>query len=372
MKVGILSLNIYEKDNNWGSVLQSWALQKSLKEMGVDAYVINYKPSIMTHNTARYPVLYSIKRGKLNFLCHLLLDICQSVDYLKRDNKFRKFIDSNYITTPFYDENNIELLNMDGYVVGSDIVWNEQFWNGYDKAFFCDYGCMKQKMNIAYAPSMGANFSPTLEQELPRLLSNFKALSLREASQVKYLQNFTNIPVENVIDPTLLLNAQEYEKFILPNLDTPYILVYCVAQNNELIRMATEYAKRNKLKTIVIKCCPTGKNHHIKGLENKNDVGIEEWLTYIKNANYVFTTSYHVCIFSILFKKQFCAVYDDFGKSKIVNLLSMFHINNHADNVADAFNRIDEINYNEIDAILEYERKKSLNFLRINIEALGV
>lgn len=223
-----------------------------------------------------------------------------------------------------------------------------------------------------HAPSMGANFSPTLEQELPRLLSNFKALSLREASQVKYLQNFTNIPVENVIDPTLLLNAQEYEKFILPNLDTPYILVYCVAQNNELIRMATEYAKRNKLKTIVIKCCPTGKNHHIKGLENKNDVGIEEWLTYIKNANYVFTTSYHACIFSILFKKQFCAVYDDFGKSKIVNLLSMFHINNHADNVADAFNRIDEINYNEIDAILEYERKKSLNFLRINIEALGV
>ncbi|MBR3306124.1 MAG: polysaccharide pyruvyl transferase family protein [Lachnospiraceae bacterium] len=366
MKYGILSLNLYQRDNNWGSVLQSWALQNALKDIGVEAYIVNFKPKLMKWNYAKYPFLrvlpYHIRR------MDYLLD---SKNYYIRDTKFQRFYRDYYEISSLCDKNNIGSLDVDGFVVGSDIVWNEDFWEGIEDAYFCAYEGMKKENNMAYGPSMSRNgFSDVIENMLPKLLDNFKYLSVRETEKQSYIQKFSKYNVETVLDPTLLYGCEKYENITSERMiKEKYVLVYCVVLNEKLVEYASDYAKKKNLKLASIKCCPGGKRK-IKDAIIFDSAGVEEWLSLIKYAEVIFTSSFHACVFSILFKKEFYAVYNSFGSEKIVSLMNKLEINNHCFDRDEYLYVPDSIDYEKTYKLMDMHRKKSYDFLS-NLKGMG-
>lgn len=367
MIFGILSLNVFQIDNNWGSVLQSWALQQQLNKMNIQNQIVCYRPQIINKNYAKYPILKTKFR---TFFKYLPIYLCNAKSFVIRDQKFQAFYSKHYIKTPVCDSKSISTLPFDGYIIGSDIVWNEQFWKGIEPAYFCEIDSMKKKrlLNMAYAPSLSTNgFSPSLEKRLPSLLDNFNYISVREKRFVPYLQRFTHKKVHCVLDPTLLLDQNEYEPLVAPRLiREKYVLVYCVSQNKDLLHLAMSFCKSKGLKLVTIKCTMGRKMFLGKNCISFDEAGVEEWLSLIKYAEIILTTSFHASIFSILFKKKFYVITNPFSESKITDLVEELGLNNRLmtiNNNSNFINFESPIDYNFVFQKLSVLRKQSLDFI---------
>lgn len=363
-KYGIISLNIYEKDNNWGSVLQSYALQESILKLGHNAEIVDICPKFINRFEARYPIV-RVFPFKLGILRHSLRNsIFNFRIYVERDNKFKKFINDYYRKTPKFTPKKFPMNNFKGFIVGSDIVWNIDFTDGFDDLYFCNLPKMGNLNNISYAPSLcDREFSIDEGEKFRDRLKNFKYISVREKSQVEYVKKYTNLDVKAVLDPTLLLSEEDYSKFLKGRIiKEDYVLVYTVPPDNALVEYAVEYAKKFGKKVVLIECLNIQKKN--KNCITFNNAGIEEWLTLIKYADHIFTNSFHACIFSIIFKKQFHVVYRDPGKTKIDDLCDCLNIYNFSEKKEKYdFDMEKRIEYKNIYKILDKLKKKSLEFL---------
>lgn len=362
---GILSLNVFQKANNWGSLLQSWALQQILDKFGVSNEIIAYKPEICRYNHARYPILWNFPFHVKRFMRMIVNDIREFNTYTTRDDKFKLFISEHYRTSEYCDSKNVEKLNYSGYIVGSDIVWHEAFWHGFERAYFCDYPNMRQMRNVAYAPSMqDSGFSPENEPAFQEKLKNFEYISVREPSQRAYVQRFTDKEVFCVLDPTLLLDSTDYEPLVAArSIADPYMLVYTVSSNDKLLEYAQSYATQHNLRIVQIKCI-SEKAPKLQDAILENDAGVEEWLSLIKYADVVFTNSFHACIFSIIFKKEFFATYREFGKYKVIDLMNTLGIENYC-SVDEAYQYSGApIDYVKVYQRLEERQRSSLEYLK--------
>lgn len=361
---GILSLNINQKDNNWGSILQSWALQEVLEKKNIGVKIVNYCPACIIPQVARNPI--KRRKGLKGRVRYLINDIIEFKSYVIRDNKFKQFIKQYYKTTQYFDPQNIDTLEMDGYIVGSDIVWDNVFWDGFDNVMFCNLPNMKNKLNVSYAPSMSDNaFDKENEACFERLLANFNSISVREKSKQEYVQKFTEKKVVQVVDPTLLLEEKDYAPITAPPLTQKYVLLYTIFSDVKLNRIAVEYAKRNQLKIVRVKCLDYDRMMHPKW-KTYNDAGIEEWLSLVKNATCIFTNSFHCCNFSVIFHKEFYATYRYAGKNKIIDLLEMLGLNNRLLSQENEKYKIisdKDIDYEEVERKLVMHRKSSLEYL---------
>lgn len=328
-KYGILSLNIYEKDNNWGSILQSYALQEAIIMEGCDeAYIVDVLPDCINRYEAKYPIVRCLPFHPFRLKSSFRNSVLNAGTYIRRDQKFRRFIESYYKKTKSVSVNELAKMNFAGYIVGSDIVWDRKFTKGFNDLYFCNYPFMKGN-NIAYAPSMDDDpYNENDERIFRSRLSNFNYLSVRESSKQAYVESFTTKTVQAVLDPTLLLTAADYSKFLLDDvIKQPYVLVYTVHSDENLAQYVANYARENGLKIVRIELMDIKKKEY--ECINYNDASIEEWLTLIKNAELIVTNSFHACIFSILFEKQFHAISRYHGRTKIQDLCNNLGISNY-------------------------------------------
>ena len=368
-KYGIISLNIYEKDNNWGSILQSYALQEAVMKLGYNVEIVDICPKCINPLEARYPIVrvfpFNIRLLKNSFRNSVI----NYKTYVERDNKFRNFIKKYYRKTPKYTINNLPINSFSGFIVGSDIVWNIDFTNGFDDLYFCNLPEMKKLNNISYAPSMCDRvLSKTEEEKFKDRLTNFKYISVREKSNVDYIKKITDNEVVSVLDPTLLLEEDDYSKFLLDRIiEEDYVLVYTVPPDKALVDAAVKYAKENCKKVVLIECLNIQKKN--KDCISYNNAGIEEWLTLIKHADHIFTNSFHACIFSIIFKKQFHAVYRNPGKTKIADLCDSLNIKNFSEKSSNySFDMKNEIDYDTVYKKLNELKENSIVYLKKSLD----
>lgn len=364
IKYGILSLNIYEKDNNWGSILQSYALQECIKSLGYDVQIVDICPKCINKYEAKYPIVRIFPFNIRVLARSIRNSILNASIYIRRAEKFEQFINKFYNKTSALTYITLKNEDFHGYIVGSDIIWNIDFTNGFDDIYFCNLGFMKELNNIAYAPSMSdRQFNKEEEKEFIEKIKNFKYLSVREKSVALYVQQYTPKDVPSVLDPTLLLSEIDYDKFLLPRLiEKDYVLVYTVPDDEALAQYASEYAEKNGLLLIRIECLNIKKKKY-KCIEY-SDAGIEEWLTLIKYANKVFTNSFHACIFSIIFKTQFHVVYRNPGKTKIEDLCKELGIYNYNEKVKKyTFDIEKKIDFCDVYKKLSKKKEASLKYL---------
>lgn len=364
-KIGIISL--YHNSRNYGGLLQAYALNQILSQLGYDAEQIDYdnsnKSFWMVIKDAIKEMLRHSEKSKLQN------DQFESIDISARNKSLDSFRVDEIKHSKTYNNASIkETVNLyDIFICGSDQIWNYYFNNVYFLAFVPN-----NKMKISYAASMeGVIKKQKVQDWIIKQINRFNYVSVREKELIDVLSATKN-EVKYVLDPTLLLSEEEWKNKCAPIKTTErYILSYFLGNNITQREVTEQIAKKHGFKIYTVPFLnPTNisvdKNF---GDIQLIDIGPYELLSYIKNAEYIFTDSFHVTLFSNLFKKEFF-VFSREGKPnmsiRITSLLRLFSteerfINEISDDIIERLCSMDKIAY-DFDGYYKL-KDESLKFL---------
>lgn len=337
MKVGILT---FHDAHNYGAVLQAYALKKYIQSLGHDARIINYH-----HET--------------------IPDGFPKEDNERRWEKFNKFIKKliDYDTQTYITEEELEKLDIDVWICGSDQIWNTEITRGFNRGFFLDFGTKGKK--ISYAVSMGIPCLPTEHEEnFKKSINKLHKISVREESLKQYTEQFTDKEVVRTLDPTLLLDEEDYEDLLLKNEHGDYILIYALGPDERLTKIAQKIAKEKNAK--IIELNDNRKEEYF--CEQVSEASPEEFLTLIKNAKAVITNSFHGTIFSIIFRKEFYTITRLNRNSRMENILEIVDMKDRLIHDLKELENVKEQDFEKAYERLEVEKEKSKEFLKKALE----
>lgn len=373
-KIGIVSV----QNNNYGSILQAYALQKALHDYNYDNEIINYKKSklLQLKRLFNISLLRNIISNKTKFLkCkkHSKKSFYKVI--VTRNDAFEKFKLENLFFSKVYKGKKSLIkgcYNYDNILVGSDQVWHPLNLSSkyYSLIFVPD-----DINTISYASSFGVSKIPKHQiNKTKQYLNKINHISVREESGAKIISKLINRQAIVVLDPTLLIDRNEWNKIKSGKvIDKKYIFCYFIGTNEENRRIAKEFANNNDLEIVVLPHI----DEYVKADEEygtifPEKIGPSEFIDLISNAEYVFTDSFHAAVFSIIYNKNFF-VFERFNSNdkkstntRIYSLLSKINLTERiCHNIKDVENNCNyNIDYSRINPIIEEERKKSVNFIK--------
>lgn len=340
-KDGVGIINFHYENYNYGANLVAYSLSEAVKKLGFNPYIIDFDPFKEFDPLERYRTIEFLNFRK---------------KYLNMTPRFRN-----------KDELNILTDYLDMYITGSDQVWRKQITGANIETYFLDFA--KGKNKISYAASFGTNDFEGNEEETEDckvLLKSFYNISVREEEGQKILSNRFGQESTLVLDPTLLLKKEEYEKLITETYDEKIdVAVYFVMDHENTILNDKNFARLFPKKKIV----------NIKG--NTETLGtttifkynsISKWLDGIRKCEYLVTDSYHGVIFGTIFHKKIICIGK---KSKALSRFKTLFNNLKGNLESIIFSSLNSvkstetaINYEEIDANIEKLRERSFAFLQ--------
>ena len=366
-KIGIVTVygNI-----NFGSNLQSFALQTILKRLGYDSENIR-----LLHSSRRNRFL-QINRFYIKYFLYETFFFLLN-DARKRSHLFEKYVFKN-IKTSKYNIQNIENLEKEGkspfkfYICGSDQIWAPNQFNPYYFLSFCKIKSKK----IAYAPSVGLRSIPeNLIARYNELINNISSLSIREADGAKLLKDITGLDIPVVLDPTLLLNRLDWLNHAGQfNANEKYILCYFLTQNNKYFSEVEEFARLHGMKVYVL---PSNRYDYRWGDRIFYNIGPREFIQILNKAEVMLTDSFHGTIFSINLHKNFYTFlrFDESDplnqNSRVINALSEFGLSDHLiDTKSQLMSKklYVDIDWKVMENELNMRRKFSLGFLKQSLK----
>lgn len=355
-KVGIIT---FHNAHNYGAVLQAYALQETVRTLGYEPYIINYKNKKVLRP---YKLIQYSKKNPVKCVKKLYSSFKNySINKIKYD-KFEYFISEKLNLTKRYNsvknlKNNFPKL--DCYITGSDQVWNTGIVGELSDAYTLNFG--DDKINrISYAASVGnSSIEEKYKQDYKNKLNKINYISVREESAKENLKEILNKNIEVVLDPTLLLSMEEWNKRIenKEKINEKYIFAYMVQENEEYKKIVDYLAKETGLKVI--------------HFNEEHTAEPFDFINLIKNAEYVVATSFHATVFSIIFNKKFFIVPHEKTGLRVINLLEKLGIENRVYYKLQDFENIDynfETDYEKVKGKLEIEKEKSIKFLKGAIE----
>lgn len=362
LRVAIITIN---DNNNYGNRLQNYALQQYLfnkiKIEKVDTiwYDPQYRYMSQTNIFSWETWIKYIINWK-NQRVYLKEEYLKNNIRMYNISKFTEKINTRF---DFKIKNNLEA-KYDYFIVGSDQVWNLNFWSKK-----CDHANIRflkfapKEKRVAYAASIAIPSIPKDKEQFFRdSLNEMKAISMREKSGAELVKNLTGKDVPVVVDPTILLSKEEWQKIeLVPEWynGEKYILTYFLGNPSPIIE---NLAKKN--------------NWKIYNLMDKSNLDlyasrVEEFVYLIEHAELVATDSFHACVFSILMNTPFLVVNrKEKGMadmtSRIDTLMELFgyqdrYIVNGKCELSDK--EILNMDFSRVKAIQERERKRSKDFL---------
>lgn len=310
---GIAILTHYHKSVNYGGVLQAYALCHAVETLGYHAEQVRVSyygrgcRNLLVEGTFKY-TLKRILRPFLKPLRNALRkkrgrgsDGLQKV-FLHFREELIPHSEREYSMTDISES----IKEYDAFIVGSDQIWNP-IW--YYAPFFLTFA-PSSVPKIAYAASIAQNSLPEKVRALYREnLKDFRAVSVREVDAVELLSDISPVEVKHVLDPTLLLSAEEWDAVAAPrSVEREYVFCYFLGNNRHIRELAEEYARAKGL--ILVNAMHAAGLYHENDLNfgdvQRTDLSPEEFLSLIKHASYVFTDSFHATVFSLLYGREFC------------------------------------------------------------------
>lgn len=303
-KIGIVTY--WESYDNYGQQLQCWALQRYLRSLGYDAFLIRFRrwcPVVTAPTIVKY---ISRSFWRILHLPNRLKDL-QNI-YYRKFPLFRCIHLRQSIR--IYD--NLSQLRKcppkaDVYITGSDQVWNPYLTHDELEAFYLQFGSPDIK-RVAYAPSMGQSEYPNhLQEDLKHYLKTFHAISVREQSGVS-ICNRAGFLAEHVVDPTLLLEVNDYMRLVNGEKRRKSIFIYSLNYTNEEDLPFEDIKCYAKSKGLPIIVTPSSGYIPIQELFigcEYSYATIGQWINYIVNAELVVTASFHGIILSVLLHRPF-------------------------------------------------------------------
>lgn len=385
MKIGILTY--WQSNDNYGQLLQCYALQRYFVQIGHEPFLIRYDISnrFSVNNKWKrvlkilmfYPVFkYLLNKKKKSQQAKLLAEVSKK-NTLRKFDDFRKnmIVQSSHLYSSLKDlQHNPPLA--DWYVTGSDQVWSQLLSFKENEAFFLNFGDKKVK-RMSYAASFAMDEYPQkLHNALKANLNRFQSISVREKTGVDICSKVGAF-AEVVVDPTLLLDSNSYSKIASNKKYNNYFYVYSLnicSADEMYFDEIKQLACKQDCEIVV-----TPASGCVPGFELFWDVTydystIPEWIANIDNAEVVITTSFHGIVFCLLMHTQF--VYIPLkGKlskmnNRILNLLEALELDDMVAYSANDVERIvkRKINWNTIEQRISLMRDSSVSFLKKNIK----
>ena len=375
MKISIITH--FYNNKNYGGVLQSYALTKKLNDMGYFTEQISY-PIITKKLFDGENKLKDFIKNICRFLYLTFLKIKnynknQQANILDEEkDAFSIWVDKNIPhTQKVYTSKNIRKIvkQYDAFITGSDQVWN---YDWYNKNYFLNF-VPKQKIKISYAASMGHNcISEYRKQVYIKHLRSFDAISVREKEMVELLKNDYTPKIQWVLDPVFLLENKEWAEITdKPLINGDYAFCYFLGNDTLQQKLASEFCKRKNLKLVAIKNY-TGSNNIDFIDECLDDISPSAFLSLIKNAEYIFTDSFHAATFSGIFKKQVFIFHRASKKDMSSRLYSLFDFFDFKNNFCDTEEKkkidyilsLKKIDYSQNNQNLQKMKNFSIDFLK--------
>ncbi len=355
MKIGILT---FHRAHNYGAVLQCYGLQETLREMGHEVEVINYKQPFIekvytTFRTERF-LKYVFKHPKQTYKY-----LINTRNRIITKNHFHTFINHHLSLSEECRSDSIPT-NYDVYIIGSDQVWNSSLTGGYDKVFWGEFKHKSSANIIGYAISTSLSDISSIDTNIiKQRIANFKALSIREGSVFSYLKKECLCKdVSLCLDPTLISDVDIWNDICSQKYKyDKYVLIYQTRwykDNPKLLqKKAEELAKKEHLKIVNLTnaSCP-----------------IEDFIGLFRYASCVITTSFHAVAFSIIFNRPLFAIaLGDGHDSRYVDLLSAIDYKEAI--VSPTFiPYLYNVDYSVINSKLETLKSKSKDYLNRALE----
>ncbi|MBQ6384277.1 MAG: polysaccharide pyruvyl transferase family protein [Clostridia bacterium] len=298
-KVGILT---FLHNDNYGSSLQAYALQRVIREMGYDAEHIDYRPDraekirnlIISGNSPKL-ILEGIRKRSVQ---------AGQAGARAKNRAIPAFYEREMKLSPVC-RNHQELKKISGsydlLVCGSDQIWNPVWLN---PAYFLDFAEKGQK-KLAYAPSLGVRElkDRRKRKKIKSLTEGFEALSAREAEGAALLREITGREADVLPDPVCLLSREAWseaaDKTKEPSLCPQKSLVcYFIGENPDYWARVRELEKETGLPVRVI---PVTAESYESGYPLLDGIGPEGFLRAIRDAACLCTDSFHGLVFGTIF-----------------------------------------------------------------------
>lgn len=367
-KIGIIT---FHNSYNCGSMLESYAIYKRMSEIDSNAEIINFSSNGQKN-------LYDVfeKNTSLKSLIKNLLIFPHRKQISTNNKKYEEFKNKYFNLSREYESNDLTDDDYCVLVAGSDQIWNITIPD-YDDAYFLSFS--KNAKKVAYAPSFGSknimNYTDK-PNKYKKLINNFDALSVREKNGQKWIKDLTGKNAEVLIDPTLLYDEKFYDN-IIDNQCTPdykYIFFYCPNFDRYLCKFVKKISEKYNLPVI----CWSSKSFYKKfiytfGFKLPEYESPSVYLSLIKNAELVFTTSFHGTIFSTIYKKRFFTLknggmYGD--DDRVMTLLNQLDITDRLiePNFNAEFDYLKEMDYSNYDKNLKILQNNAQKYIQKNIE----
>lgn len=374
-KIGILTVH---KIINNGSLLQAFATQRALYNLGYDSEIIDYD----------YPNKFHLDGGKnigfvekiSRFFKSTILSLIKLLFYRNRISAGKTvsdFVSKHLRLSPKRYKSGEEIRSnppfYDVYISGSDQIWNPRYMKG-DGVFFLDFVKNGAK-KISYASSVAVNkIEEPMRKSYTERLSTYSSISLREKTGVDLIENLTGKKASLVCDPTLLLTREEWDSFISPTtikIATPYILAYILNYSYnpypEVFALLRDLRKKTNLPVVFLSLPPREALHAIFSTKIAS-ASPSDFINLIKNASYVFTTSFHGSIFSLIYNTPLVC-YTNPNDSRLPDLLKTMGCANCIVPFGSKSLPPDiQIDFSVVNAQMEKLRKISYSYLKNAIE----
>lgn len=382
-KIGIVTF--WTSKDNYGQLLQCWALQQQLKKMKYYPFLIRYywNPQSNTNLTFYklllkilliYPLIKKIEEILKRIINRKNLDALNKKNELREFDKFRE--EHLICSDEVYDTLDQLQRNppiADFYIAGSDSIWAQLVANKENQAFFLNFGSIETR-KISYAASFLMDKYPEGQKKVLRsLLQSFYSVSVRESSGVSICKSVGCKSVQ-VLDPTLLLTKDDYlSKLEIKGNPLNMVYIYSVNIENEKEIRWSELKDICNKKGVDIKItmgsgmCP---GYEIYGSDVDYEYStIEKWIENINNAKFVVSASFHGVVFSIIMETPFAYIPFRGNKSRlngrIYDLLSTLGLEDRilTQNVSYESLMSKTINWNDVRIKLGTKRQESIDFL---------
>lgn len=381
MKIGILTQPLHA---NYGGLLQNYALQQVLLRAGHEVETIDWTPSNKSLRNR-------LSRIKWALLSTLFRNKFQKPRYQPTDKEKRiiqqhtnQFIDSYIHRTKIISSIDgfsyqAKIGKYDAYVVGSDQCWRPRY-NAFLSAMFLDFVKEEKAKRIAYAASFGTDqweYSPEMTAICASLAQKFDFVSVREDSGVRLCKDYLGVDAVHVLDPTLLLNKDDYINLIEAEKEPQSrgtLFNYILDPDANKTAFINKVAKEKGLQSFQVLPKCQAETRTKEDIKNRIDdcvfPGVTTWLRAFMDAEMTIVDSFHGMVFSIIFNKPFWVIGNaNRGMSRFTSLLKVFHLE---DRLLDANHLKDvdinlPIDWSSVNAILEQKRNECKNLLLIEL-----
>ena len=358
LKVKMLTFHNAE---NYGATLQAYALKETLKKLGTNPSYVNYE------NKA---ILADYKLIRTNSLKSFFSSLWYLPRNLKRKLSFKSFsgvyLDGNSKLYKNLSQIEQDIQVGDVFVAGSDQIWNPELTDGLSDVYTLNFQTDINIKRVIYGASLGN------EEVLQKYASDFKietrnldCISVREQSIIRPLEAICDKKVEQVIDPTMLLDKCDWDTLVSSNAtinlkDKRYILVYTLFESDEVTKIANHLSKMTGLSVVHFRKYNAYDNEYMS-LYSRGPI---DFVNAFKNAEYVITNSFHGTVFSIIYEKCFYSVLPRARAGRIKDLLGKLNLGSRIVDKTENISLEKKIDYTYAKEKIEEMRSQSIEYLK--------